>query len=124
MGTSNYESFLIEWQKKLRLMDWNIALNVCTKREISDSMATAEVTISNHTKEAIIDLLNEKDFNVGDYGGFHSLIGENRCKFDILHELAEIRLQAWEPQNDSELLQKEQACNMFAWALLHATNHN
>lgn len=71
---------LAYWQKRLRLNDWIVKVEIARQREFSTSDRLGEVTFNIHTKTALIKILNPVDYDDWDKQDM-----ENTLVHELLH---------------------------------------
>ena len=107
------------WQKRLRLQDWNVHVQLCRLNEMPGREALGAIFPSLERKDALMKLLSPMDV---------PLIAENfqgdeemNYGLTIVHELIHIHLWLFtQNQDDAQLVAEEQAVNALSRSLVAA----
>lgn len=106
------------WQKKLRLQDWNVEVQLCRLNELPDD-SLACVTHYEERKDAVIKLLAPIDIPlVKDH-----FLGNEAANYDIslVHELLHLHLiPLSDYRDDSKRIAEEQIVNALSRTLVDA----
>lgn len=100
----------LEWQKILRLQDWDIRTSIARQREFNTTESNAEIKVNLQHRIAFLRVIDPIDYND---------IDPQDMEKDLVHELLHIHLWpvtegATGPLEDVE----EQAINMIAGSLI------
>jgi hypothetical protein len=112
-----------EWQKILRLEDWEIHISTCKYHELTDTDRFAEVVYSIPKKRAIIRILDPDDWDPQD-PDFDTTVADpvRKVEFSVIHELIHLHFapigEAAE-ENIHTVHAREQAINMMTSALVN-----
>lgn len=104
MTQQELEELCAEWQARLRLLDWNVRLEICRYYGMPDSLGDCDCDIP--TKAAKIRLLVQDDISP------HEVYPD--MEHTIVHELLHLHFA---PFYDAENQYMEQAINLIAGAL-------
>ena len=99
-----------KWQKRLRLMDWEIEVNLIRQNKMKNPNNVGEASYNVQRKTATLNILCSMDRDNNDVGGYES---------DIVHEMLHLLLPGFTPGQgtlDHDLY--EQGLNMIVEALL------
>ena len=103
------EVFCREWQKTLRLQDWEIKVLLSTKDDIPDN-SHALISFNEETKSAIISVLNTEDWD--------NEIFEQDQEKAIVHELIHLHIGFTEKTDRLSRIHEEQSCEILAEAMI------
>lgn len=98
----------LDWQKRLRLADWNIGVRVVPAMEMERPDLRGCIEWHTHEKAATISLVHPDDATR--QGGIVPYIIEDT----LLHELLHLHLLGWQTDSDRELAELEFAINAIA----------
>ena len=85
------EQFLQEWQKVLRLQDWDLKIQIVRARDLVGGESMAEVTYKHTKRMAIINLLDPIDY--GEY------LWEQNHEISLVHELLHLHFIGFEAES-------------------------
>lgn len=105
------EELLAEWQRILRLQDWNIKIDIRRDREMELQSSMAEVHWTIEKKAAIMHLLDPIDYQNDYFPIDHEV--------SIVHELLHLHMAGFDAKFDTpEGVAQEQAINAISTALV------
>ncbi|MEO1208873.1 MAG: hypothetical protein AAFX78_04945 [Cyanobacteria bacterium J06638_20] len=99
------------WQEKLRLMDWQITVEVHRLHDLDGCMGRVE--IDHHMRIALIKLMDPAD-----EPAVPNLLYPYRPEEVLVHELLHIPLADWVPDGEAEEANHEWAINSLVGALM------
>ena len=98
-----------EWQKILRLGDWEVELIFVHQMSMPESMG--EIHYSMEHKKAIMKIVSSETYA-------SEMWKEQNMLKTIIHELLHLHIGAYIPEgNDSRYTDMEASLNMIAWAM-------
>ena len=103
MTQQELESLCAKWQRRLRLQDWNVTVELVRHFDIPDRVDEASMQIER--KEATIKIVSPADRHEQDNPFEHTLI----------HELLHLHFEPF--WNNEKGVEMEQAINLIAGAL-------
>lgn len=104
------ESKLTEWQKILRLQDWDIKIDICRGRNFKTD-GQAEVSWTNEKKMAIIHLLDPIDYDNDYFPQDHEI--------SLVHELLHLHMAGFVAEDGTvEDMAQEQVADALSKALV------
>lgn len=104
MTQAELESLCAKWQKRLRLQDWNVKVEVVRFFDIPEKLGEAE--IHNQRKEAVIRIIGESDRREQ---------RDTPVEHTLIHELLHLHFEPfWDQDKYTEM---EQAINLITGAL-------
>ncbi len=105
------EALLKEWQKILRLQDWDVVVGIRRARDMSLGESAAEVHWKKEKKLAIIHLLDPTDYDNACFSQDHEV--------SIVHELLHLHMVGFAAEDDTpEDTAQEQAIHAISMALV------
>lgn len=105
-----------DWQKRLRLQDWDIEIRVARTSEMHHKDCAAEVHTFQRKRRAIIYISAAEDYEANNANGIFD-VGPHDIEYSIVHELMHVLLWPCEIRTSKEI-QEEQAVHALATALL------
>jgi hypothetical protein len=112
------ESFAREklsvWQKRLKLQDWNVALEVVRSTELRPK-TLGNIHWDTDKKTAVIRVLDPADYSLP----FHEMLDD--MEFTVVHELIHLEIApvlSHFTRSDADRIEEEHAVNYMADALL------
>ena len=76
-----------QWQEKLRLQDWDVAVVVARERDFENANCAAEVRIHEAKRRAILRILDPQDDEPRDHWPHSDLDQERSIVHELLHVL-------------------------------------
>ncbi len=105
------EGLLAEWQKTLKLQDWEIVIDIKRARDMQLGECAAEVHWKKKKKIAIVHLLDSIDYDNGYFPQDHEA--------SIVHELLHLHMVGFAAEDDTpEDTAQEQAIHAISTALV------
>lgn len=105
------EGLLAEWQKTLKLQDWDIVIDIRREREMELEGGQAEVHWHKDKRMAIIHLLDPLDYSNQYWPQDHEM--------SLVHELLHIHMVGFAAEDGTpEDAAQEQAINAISFALV------
>jgi hypothetical protein len=105
------ERLCLGWQRRLRLLDWDVKVKLCREREFVDHGRQGEVEYSLINKQAVIHILDPVDFPSGDW--------DQDQEKTLIHELLHLHTAPFSPEADTlQGAAEEWAINSIAAALV------
>lgn len=112
---SMLESLTKEWQKRLRLQDWDVKVGFKRHYDMNDPANEAEMQMNSSLKRARVRLSNPADY-CNEFWPYD-------VEGALVHELLHIHFESMEhgiPKDDPRDIAKEQAIDLIALALVNA----
>jgi hypothetical protein len=105
------KALLREWQKILRLQDWDVVVRFARRYEFNDEDNQGECSWVLDRREALIKILASEDYNP-------NCIYPHDVEGVLVHELLHLHMAPWRVQERMEDVAKEQAIEAIAKALV------
>lgn len=105
------EELLADWQKTIRLQDWEIVVDIRRARDMASGECQAEVHWTKEKKTAIIHLLDPVDYDNDYFAQDHEV--------SMVHELLHLHMVMFATEDGTlEDVAQEQAIHAIATALV------
>lgn len=98
------------WQRRLRILDWDVSISFATSSELEDCYGDCAVLAEE--KCAKIRILRQDD-----WVGLPTAWSPEQVTATLVHELLHIPLAPWPVDSDAAVREKEQAINCMTTAL-------
>lgn len=115
MKLENLQQILLEWQRTLKLLDWDISVKVVPHREMPDAIGHVRWDLDE--KSADIRLIMPEDYQ-------SSALRPYNIEETLVHELLHLHLVTFDMSDEPKRLALEQAINAIARALFNLKNAN
>jgi hypothetical protein len=109
-----------EWQKILRLQDWDIDIHHARLRAMQSedgSIPWGRISINRQHRNAGIEILHPDDYADCDDKDCNARHGENEIESTLVHELLHIYIHS-SKESEPSSVEEEQAINTIARALV------
>jgi hypothetical protein len=102
----------LEWQKILRLQDWDVRISIVRQSGFTNAESNAEISVNVQHKLAQLRILDPIDYD-------HSSVNPQDMERSLIHELLHIHLWAFTTDLEGPFVDmEEQALNMIALGLI------
>ncbi|MEH2384914.1 MAG: hypothetical protein V7K14_03785 [Nostoc sp.] len=115
MNLENLQQECLDWQRTLKLSDWDISVKLVPHREMTD--AIGHVRWDADEKSADIRLITPEDYQSG-------VLRPYNIEETLVHELLHLHFVTFDMSDEPKRLAIEQAINAIARALVNLKNAN
>ncbi|MHC5828154.1 MAG: hypothetical protein ACYT04_72755, partial [Nostoc sp.] len=113
MNLENLQQECLDWQRTLKLSDWDISVKLVPHREMPD--AIGHVRWDADEKSADIRLITPEDYQ-------SSVLRPYNIEETLVHELLHLHFVTFDVSDEPKRLATEQAINAIARALVNLKN--
>lgn len=93
MNEAELKELCVLWQKRLRLQDWNVRLEVVSARDLDGGFANCRMVLRE--KSALIRIVDPADSTSADT----EVVGERDVEEDVIHELLHLHAEPFSPDD-------------------------
>lgn len=113
MNLENLQQECLEWQRTLKLLDWDVSVKLVPHREMPDAIGHVRWDLDEKTAD--IRLIMPEDYPSGALRPYN-------IEETLVHELLHLHLVTFDMSDEPKRLALEQAINAIARALVKLKN--